>query len=321
MTPCDDRPPTPGKQHTRQQKRSRTALQLARKRERDRDSQRLNREKMKERMTRTQADLSVLRARYDSLLAYTEQLRQNPSCHADPSHRSVILPQYASAGALATLRSNKHPNSSAIPPEFEPFHDVISYQSTAPSGSPETVLLHSHNDWERCTSPAATQPLFSTSVEPPRPTNCAFADWHEDESDCVSRNVSRILLDAHLAIAADVKAAEQYPRYPTVANLLLIDVDTNPVIRVIGKSIQSFGPSELSESMAIYLMMYRLLRVGFESFGCDVLLLITWLSGESILFRKHSTTSRNGIDHLVCRGVRFIQYGLIWYPFPTCEIS
>jgi hypothetical protein len=47
--------------------------------------------------------------------------------------------------------------------------------------------------------------------------------------------------------------------------LLLLDVESNPVVKVISCSFQHCSPLKVSDMMATYFTMYRLLRVCISS--------------------------------------------------------
>lgn len=88
--------------------------------------------------------------------------------------------------------------------------------------------------------------------------------YNHNNSFCIELEVFKLLYDAHMDIASGAGVTRPYPRSPSVAELLLIDIDTNPVTKAIGKLFRTFGstsPCELADTMAMYFMVYRLLRV------------------------------------------------------------
>jgi hypothetical protein len=71
----------------------------------------------------------------------------------------------------------------------------------------------------------------------------------------------KLLFDAHLAISLDQENVQHYPRTPSVANLLLIDIDYNPIVAVIGTIMLKVSLPRLADAIATYYLIYRLLRI------------------------------------------------------------
>ncbi|KAJ5085309.1 hypothetical protein N7532_010080 [Penicillium argentinense] len=78
--------------------------------------------------------------------------------------------------------------------------------------------------------------------------------------DCFCYGSLRLLLDAHVAIQQDKLDAQIYPRTPKISNLLLLENDTNPVIQFLGRIMKRLGPATVVDTVAVYLIVYRLLR-------------------------------------------------------------
>lgn len=90
---------------------------------------------------------------------------------------------------------------------------------------------------------------------------CYCGDEHDSILDCFCYGSLCLLLNAHMALQQDVFKPLLYPRTPKLANLLLLESDSNPISQFIGTFIKRFGPVKLTDIAAVYLIIYRLLRV------------------------------------------------------------
>lgn len=330
-------------------KRVRSEAQLARKRLRDRESQRVAREKNKERVVDIEAELTDLRTRYESLLAQSSNLTQQRATPLDQGGHELgaVTNTPTPEGMLAehTSLGTSGPNASTTAPpprdwmsmlltrqqEHVPYDHANSARSPQPAMAQPAVAPSTHSsalsvDW----TPAVDQlpsSVLGDFVDPFSDDSLAFqlrtgaglyqaipptvrsrhnftssallpseaenklesgyactcglshkqGTYDRNNSFCVELEVFKLLYDAHTEIASGVGIPRPYPRSPSVANLLLIDVDTTPVTRAIGKLLRIFGstcPRELADTMAMYFMFYRLLRVRTH------LLTARWICGS-----------------------------------------
>lgn len=304
---------------SRSKTRTRTAAQLDRKRARDRESQRLCRERNKERMAKIEAELSTLRARYESLLIVTERLGHIPSPVDSCNAQSISPPAEPAPSIIRSTNSTNSPSppawtAAAVPQEiasdFSPQNSsAVTLTAVADDGTvlPNPVdryvsdgfltsrlsnecsesnsgdmayeLLSGAGLYQSCpnshkTLHAPTSTLGTgtsdqlpvSAVDEPLPwPGCFCGTVHRTPTDCLEYNVFHTILNAHMAIAVDTRAARRYPRSPSLANLLLIDVDTNPIVRAIGRMMKCISPMQLADTTAVYFIMYRLLRVCFDN--------------------------------------------------------
>lgn len=88
----------------------------------------------------------------------------------------------------------------------------------------------------------------------------------EHDSSCLEQYAFKLLFDAHVAISLNPRQVQQYPRTPSVASLLLLDTDSNPIVKVIGTMMQQKSPPSLANTVAVCYIMYRLLRVSISLF-------------------------------------------------------
>ncbi|OQE26729.1 hypothetical protein PENSTE_c005G04112 [Penicillium steckii] len=89
---------------------------------------------------------------------------------------------------------------------------------------------------------------------------CYCGDEHNSILDCFCYGCLCLLLNAHMALQQDVLMPLLYPRTPKLADLLLLESDSNPISQFIGTHIKRFGPAKLTDIAAVYLIIYRLLR-------------------------------------------------------------
>jgi len=92
---------------------------------------------------------------------------------------------------------------------------------------------------------------------------CYCGDEHDSILDCFCYGSLCLLLNAHMALQQDVFKPLLYPRTPKLANLLLLECDSNPISQFIGTFVNKLGPVKLTDIAAVYLIIYRLLRVCF----------------------------------------------------------
>ena len=108
----------------------------------------------------------------------------------------------------------------------------------------------------------ADPPLFlSPTISSTTQFNCLCCFLNHVHTECFERDVSQLLLEAHISRLGQARNVPKYPRSPSLANLLLIDVDSNPIVRVLGRLMRRTSPISLPDSIAIYFILYRLLRV------------------------------------------------------------
>lgn len=113
----------------------------------------------------------------------------------------------------------------------------------------------------------------ASEIRPASACPCLCPRQHEDGADCLERKIFDILFDAHMAMAANAQLAQTYPRSPSVANLLFIDLETNPIIQAVGGMLRKHSPITLADTMAVFFIMYRLLRVCAHLLSSD---LVSW---------------------------------------------
>ena len=96
---------------------------------------------------------------------------------------------------------------------------------------------------------------------PELPWPCLCGRTHGSWSECLESRSFQVLLDAETAIHQNPVLVDLYPRTPSIANLLLLDNESNPVVQVLSQLIKRWRPQLLADSVALYLVMYRLFRV------------------------------------------------------------
>lgn len=91
--------------------------------------------------------------------------------------------------------------------------------------------------------------------------SCFCFILHQSPFECMEYRALQLLLSAHMVINQNPVAAQLYPRTPSMANLLLLDNDSNPVVNMLGQVMKRLRPPSLVDTMGVYLIMYRLFRV------------------------------------------------------------
>jgi hypothetical protein len=110
----------------------------------------------------------------------------------------------------------------------------------------------------------ATTPSPHVSLSSGFRCQCAVPHTTEIEG-CFEYSTFSILSKVHLALLEDFKSAQLIPRNPSLANLLLLDIHSNPVVYVLGSTFKRQSPTMLAYSMAAYFIMYQLLRIRSSS--------------------------------------------------------
>ncbi|KAF3141989.1 hypothetical protein TWF569_007755 [Orbilia oligospora] len=104
--------------------------------------------------------------------------------------------------------------------------------------------------------------------EPPTPIRtktvpdclCGIDDQHNHALHCINHKAVNLIVNTHAAIAAGMRKALTFPRSPSIPNLLLPDVDSNPLTSIVGRALLNSSPAQLADSVATYFIVYRLLR-------------------------------------------------------------
>ncbi|KAF2809190.1 uncharacterized protein BDZ99DRAFT_445185 [Mytilinidion resinicola] len=207
-------------------KRVRTAAQLERKRALDRQSQQISRQRNQERMDKMEIILIRLEGEF------TDMSRK-----------------------LETIQS--YFNFHGLSPQAD---DTISAGN--PMDATGHVTIHVWSPDQRCTNSDPNDPLSPISLpSPSSQPGCLCGTSHgSNTTDFFACSTFGILSRAHLKLLEDFKSAQRIPRNPTLANLLLLDIDSNAVVNVIGSSFTLASPPNAVDMMATYFIMYRLLR-------------------------------------------------------------
>ncbi|KAK6501596.1 hypothetical protein TWF481_009431 [Arthrobotrys musiformis] len=105
-------------------------------------------------------------------------------------------------------------------------------------------------------------------AESPTPTStntapdclCGIDDTQKHALHCISHRAVHLIVTTHAAIAAGMRKALAFPRSPSIPNLLLLDLDSNPLAGIVGRAMLNGSPTQLADSVATYFIIYRLLR-------------------------------------------------------------
>ncbi|PIG87424.1 hypothetical protein AARAC_007444 [Aspergillus arachidicola] len=231
--------------------RIRNAAQLERKRILDREHQRLRRQKAKRLSETIQAEMSDLRQGLTFALERLDRLCQLVESHEVPdlfNGKPAIAPMEGmTSRSKASFPMRMISGEVQIPPDhFAPTH------THRPGGFP----VDSHRLDE---GKGLYQPFCTASTDAPI-CECFCGIQHQSITECTDFHTIQLLLKAHIAIQNTPAAAQLYPRTPKIENLLLLEHSLNPVVEILGPMMKRGSPSSLADTIAIYLIMYRLLR-------------------------------------------------------------
>jgi hypothetical protein len=104
----------------------------------------------------------------------------------------------------------------------------------------DTKLLEASTVGSLSTSATDISMLEDATPSPPHASlssgfRCQCDVPHTTETEgCFEYSTFSILSKAHLALLEDFKSAQFIPRNPSLANLLLLDIHSNPVVYVLG---------------------------------------------------------------------------------------
>lgn len=221
--------------------RVRTSTQMERKRLLDRENQRIRRQRVKDRIMTTQNELELVKRNFKLAMIRLGSLQTEMEVkelqYSGQFNSVRILFQHLSVGFAKILLLTVHWTPKQI------------MQSSAAS-----------ND----SNPSGTLAMSSSGI-PNNPIRiscqCYCGDKHNSILDCFCYGCLCLLLNAHMALQQDVFKPLLYPRTPKLADLLLLESDSNPISQFIGTHIKRFGPAKLTDIAAVYLIIYRLLRV------------------------------------------------------------
>jgi hypothetical protein len=243
----------------RSKRRVRTESQLARKREIDRQTQYQIRHKNKERMDLLESTVVELQENFnrvseqmaDMQILMRGMLEGNGS---RSSSASIVRSQYpvildspadlskilrVTHGIQDDIFDNNMASSLAHASlDTHAKYQYISLPTPSPSGSPLPSILN------HPTSPSVTNYI--------------------EAAECFATCAFNILSRAHLDLLKDIRSKQRIPRDPTLANMLLVDTDSNPVVQAISCSFRHCSPLNVADTMATYFIMYRLLRVCYS---------------------------------------------------------
>ncbi|KAE8381846.1 hypothetical protein BDV26DRAFT_289052 [Aspergillus bertholletiae] len=210
-------------------RRIRNATQLERKRILDREHQRLRRQKAK-RLSGTLVE-----------------------SHEAPDLDTTSKPAIAPMEDRGDRGTQSSPLHAAISTEKIPPSQLAPAHTYPPSGFP--VDSHRLDDGKGLYEPFYPASTISASV-----CECFCGMPHQITTECADFHTIQLLLKAHIAIQYTSTAAQLYPRTPKIANLLLLEHDLNPVVQILGPMLKRNSPPSLADTLAIYVIMYRLLR-------------------------------------------------------------
>lgn len=91
-------------------------------------------------------------------------------------------------------------------------------------------------------------------------TECLCGVTHINAAECMEYRSFQLLLNTHVAIHQNPVTAQLYPCTPKISSLLLLENESNPIVEVLGHLIKRCRPPLLADSIAVYLVMYRLFR-------------------------------------------------------------
>ncbi|EGX52119.1 hypothetical protein AOL_s00043g509 [Orbilia oligospora ATCC 24927] len=175
-------------------------------------------------------------------------------------------------------------NTASLAPELPPNDPITNVPNTTLSLATqgissaidlcETLLQHTVESPAAHLAPPDADgelDLFDHSPEyeePPTPIRtktvpdclCGIDDQHNHALHCINHKVVNLIVNTHAAIAAGMRKALTFPRSPSIPNLLLLDLDSNPLTSIVGRALLNSSPAQLADSVATYFIVYRLLR-------------------------------------------------------------
>ncbi|KAE8423042.1 hypothetical protein BDV36DRAFT_290853 [Aspergillus pseudocaelatus] len=242
-----------GRKRSHGRGRIRNAAQLERKRILDREHQRLRRQKAKRLSDTIQEEMSQLRQDLTLALGRLDRLCQLVETH-EVSNRLKI--SKANIGVMEGVTSGHAPPVPVCTMlgkvRITPNHSASTH-THPPGGSP--VDSHRLDDGKGLYQPFSTANLTIAST-----CECFCGIHHQSIKECTDFHTIQLLLKAHTAIQYTPAAPQLYPRTPKIASLLLLEDTLNPVVEVVGPMLKRSSPASLIGTVAIYLIMYRLLR-------------------------------------------------------------
>lgn len=95
--------------------------------------------------------------------------------------------------------------------------------------------------------------------------DCRCGVPHRTQLDCLEYTTVFILLETHESLAGSLMPSiPQLPRTPSLIHIFRPFASTNPVSWILASFIQQVYPPDIRTLFALYLVMYRFLRVSFS---------------------------------------------------------
>lgn len=111
------------------------------------------------------------------------------------------------------------------------------------------------------------EPSFDTDSNPTWPhagyvpVVCRCGVKHETECECLELSTFTMLLHSHQNLSNDSSRVKDLPRNASMANMLLLSDEGNPIAVLLNSVFKSAPSMKLPTMVASYFLMYRYLRV------------------------------------------------------------
>jgi hypothetical protein len=263
-------------------RRVRTESQLARKREIDRRSQHHVRHRNKEMINTMSQKVADLQQNLNKVTRAIEDMQSYiTAMHNNSRRRSsfaeVFDKEFETDSAARPASVSKSMEQSRYRVETGPplnhlpnqcalaeLGNALDHHSRLASSCYASSVIRTH-DCHQLMSLSTPSPFGSplpNSLNPASPSITNTIEAYECFSTCSFNVLSR----AHVNLLKDFRSKQCIPQSPSLASMLLLDIESNPVVAVIGCSFRHCSPLNVPDSMATYFIMYRLLRVC----GCSI---------------------------------------------------
>ena len=248
---------------SRSKPRVRTEAQLQRKRELDRKTSRKLRQKNKDRMDKIETSLAKLQDDVSNLSKVLQGRRPSEG-------QQLYAPTWTSTSSHASDCSFPAPTTDKTPSDRE-FSECSPESMTGrrPSMEPLNRELSRNCEMEDAGMDNGGQAVVENSFWPrvlqsaeQFPHSGSGETAHIEALGRFEYKIFSALSRVHTALLQSPVPKPRPPRSPSVANLLLLSTDGNPVAEILNDVFMDRSHSRLADLVASYFIVYRLLRVG-----------------------------------------------------------